>query len=230
MESTTNSIVRLSIGFHAAGGVAESSPEIKSVVTNDKRFFSDFMAYLISLLGVAMCLEAARSGSSSAYRADDAISIGSRLSSTRWIWKPNSAISDLGSNFVPYELRLERQPYVADESPPGELPLGSVAAMLYCYGQALGTNYFERNRALIQSKYGEQKSWPEVWRFAVVVRNAMAHGGAVYFKRPDALPVKWRGVMYSPADNGKKLLHHDLWPGDLMDLILEMDQAISGSD
>ncbi|MEA9913822.1 hypothetical protein VDG39_14055 [Xanthomonas campestris pv. raphani] len=230
MESTSESIVRLYIGFTGPDGNAEPSPEIKSVIKSDERFFSDFMAYLISLLGVAMCLEAARSGSSSAYRVDDAISIGSRLSPARWIWKPNSAISDIGSNSLPYELRLERQPYLADESPPGELPLGSLEAMLYCYGQALGANYFERNRARIQSRYGDQKNWPDVWRFAVVVRNAMAHGGAVYFNRQDAPPVVWKSVTYSPTDNGKRLLHHDLWPGDLMDLILEMDQAISDNN
>ncbi|QNM60208.1 hypothetical protein XHV734_1386 [Xanthomonas hortorum pv. vitians] len=68
------------------------------------------MAYLISLLGVAMCLEAARSGSSSAYRVDDAISIGSRLSPARWIWKPNSAISDLGFNSLPYLISPDSQP------------------------------------------------------------------------------------------------------------------------
>ncbi|MBB4132272.1 hypothetical protein [Xanthomonas sp. 3075] len=227
MDDVPKSIVRLSLGFIAEGGNAEPSPEIYSVVTGEKRFFSDFMAYLISLLGVVMCLEAARSGSSSAYRSDDSISISSRLSPARWIWKPSSAISDLGFNFVPFELQLERQSYVADEDAPGELPLGSIASMLYCYGQALGTNYFERNKVFVQKKYGvEQKYWPEVWQFAAVVRNAMAHGGEVHFLNPKAMPVEWKGVRYSPIDNGRKLLHHDLWPGDLMDLISEMDLII----
>ncbi|WAT15702.1 hypothetical protein [Xanthomonas fragariae] len=208
MDHVPRSIVRLSLGFTAVGGNAEPSPEITSVVTGEKRFFSDFTAYLISLLGVAMCLEAARSGVASAYRPDDAISIGSRLSSSRWIWKPHSAISDIASNFVPYELHLERQSYVADEDPPEVLSLGSVESMLYCYGQALGTNYFEMNKGRINELYGAQRNWPEAWRFAAVVRNAMAHGGEVHIFPTSSPPVEWKGVRYSGLDNGKKLLHH----------------------
>ncbi|MEJ7807671.1 MAG: hypothetical protein WKG03_17320 [Telluria sp.] len=98
---------------------------------------------------------------------------------------------------------------------------------MHNFGQALATNYFERMRPTIEGIYGPQPAnWPPVWNFARVVRNAMSHGGAINFTNLGSPAVTWRGLTYSPAENGRNILHSDLWPGDIFDLIVEMDAAI----
>lgn len=91
------------------------------------------------------------------------------------------------------------------------------------FGQALATSFFEGHRNAIDGKFGNIATWPPVWNFARVVRNAMSHGGVINIQNPNAAPVHWNGLTYAPADNGRRILHTDLWPGDLMDLLIEMD-------
>ena len=38
-----------------------------------------------------------------------------------------------------------------------------------------------------------------------------------------AAPVTWHGLTYTPADNGKKVLPMDLWGGDLIYLLTDLD-------
>jgi hypothetical protein len=79
----------------------------------------------------------------------------------------------------------------------------------------------------LERKFGTEVSgWPAVWNFGRVVRNAMSHGGKVHFTNSGASPVSWKGLTYSPADNGRQILHSDLWPGDIFDLIIEMDSHL----
>jgi hypothetical protein len=67
--------------------------------------------------------------------------------------------------------------------------------------------------------------WPADWNFAWSVRKAVAHKNEVYFRKQKhaAAPVTWRGLTYAPADNGKKVLHEDLWPADLIYLMMDLD-------
>jgi hypothetical protein len=40
-----------------------------------------------------------------------------------------------------------------------------------------------------------------------------------------AAPVNWRSLSYSYKDNDRLVLHGDIWPGDLVYLLREMDRA-----
>lgn len=45
------------------------------------------------------------------------------------------------------------------------------------------------------------------------------------FRNRNANSVSWRGLSYSPKDNGRPLLHADIWPGDIFYLLEEMDDV-----
>lgn len=53
----------------------------------------------------------------------------------------------------------------------------------------------------------------------------MSHGGHINIKNENSLPVRWRNLIYSHADNDRQILHTDIWPGDLFYLLREMDVA-----
>ncbi len=61
--------------------------------------------------------------------------------------------------------------------------------------------------------------------FANVIRNSFAHGGIIHFTRDKAgVTVSWNGLSYSDAENGRQIMYNDISQGDVILLMLEMDQ------
>src|SRR5262249_19144988 len=61
--------------------------------------------------------------------------------------------------------------------------------------------------------------------FANVIRNAFAHGGVIHFtKKKAGVTVSWGGLSYSNKDNGRQVMYNDMSQGDVILLMLEMDQ------
>jgi hypothetical protein len=85
--------------------------------------------------------------------------------------------------------------------------------------------YFERNRDAIEAKFDKVRNgkWPMVLQFGRAVRNAFAHGGTVDIR--EDITVTWRGVTYSPVENGRQVLYNDLSQGDLTILMVDMDES-----
>lgn len=213
-------ISRLVIG--QTTGSAPASPPVSSTISSAERYAPSLEAYLVSLLGFALAAEAWNSGHAQRYAVDDTVVIGCRLSPAQWIWTPNPTLSALTTASFIGQLHLERETIPAHAG--GPLQLGPIGPLLHTMGQALGTNFFEQNVESIKRRHGDNPSgWPPVWNFARVIRNAMSHGGKINFANPNAQTVSWKGLGYGPADNGRHVLHSDLWPGDLFDLLIEMD-------
>lgn len=217
------SIVRLVLG-HTGG--ARPSPAVTSVISNTARYFLDFETYLVGILGFAHMTEASNGGHSSPYRPEDTAMIGCKQSPAEWFWRAEPTVSSLTKNFANTELFLQRNPGPLAE-PNATLNLGAMGALMHNFGQALGTNYYERNVHSIRATYpGGAHHWPAVWDFGRVIRNAMSHGGRIHFDTSATRSVSWKELTYSPSDNGRHILHTDIWPGDLFDLIIEMDTHI----
>ena len=86
--------------------------------------------------------------------------------------------------------------------------------------------YFEAFKPTVTAIAGNQPTdWPEPWNFARILRNAFAHGG-IHFDNPNATPVSWRSIEFGPQDNGSDPLFPHVGLGDLVDLYLELDDAI----
>jgi hypothetical protein len=77
--------------------------------------------------------------------------------------------------------------------------------------------YFETNRPSALSA---------VWEFGRVVRNACAHNGRIDVRNPDAPPVGWKTLTYSPADNGREIWFRDFTAVEILLLMEEMDAAL----
>jgi hypothetical protein len=67
---------------------------------------------------------------------------------------------------------------------------------------------------------------PKPWDFARVVRNAISHN-VVRIDDQKFVPVRWYGLEYGPAQNGRKIFETDLSLPDLWILMFEMDDARS---
>lgn len=63
---------------------------------------------------------------------------------------------------------------------------------------------------------------PEVWRFATVVRNAIAHSGRITINDPNFRAVTWQGLTYDHSSNGREI-QRELGPTDLLILLIHMD-------
>lgn len=90
--------------------------------------------------------------------------------------------------------------------------------------QAMFTGYFETNLPNIERAHGKRKNgvWPDVLKFAAVVRDAMSHGGVLHMF-PSVTPITYFGQTYSPSCNGRKVIHNDLSCADIFFLMLDVD-------
>lgn len=221
-------IVRLLVGHTSREKTAPESPDVRELMISSKRYFECVQSYLVALVGLAHVIELGRSGESKLYAPDHTVRLDCANAPASWYWRPAKTMQTLGSNVVPTELAIERVERDSDWTS-GPLNLGVFGTLLKGFGQVLMTNYFETHRPLIQTKFGgdPNSSWPEVWNFARLVRNAASHRGQVYFRSKSDRPITWSGLTYSYNDNGREILHNDLWPGDLLDLLLELDSHLS---
>jgi hypothetical protein len=87
------------------------------------------------------------------------------------------------------------------------------------------SNFFESNRDKIEAKFGNASSWPNEWSFGRVIRNAYSHGGKIYFSNSSASAVSWRGITYSPSDNGKSI-HLDIYLPEIIELMKDMQNFL----
>lgn len=86
-------------------------------------------------------------------------------------------------------------------------------------------SYYERHVDMVENLVGKESEgrWPQAWGFGWVIRNACAHDGNIFFKRSQHLPVQWRNLTYSYADNGRQVLFDDMTGVELILLMEEMD-------
>ena len=220
--------MKVRVNFGYLSSEAEAALEVSGFLDSGARFYDDVLTYVMAFIGLVHMIEVGSSGTSAPYAPSDTATFDCARSSASWVWCPREAVLDLASNAVPARLRIERITH-ANGLPTGPLQLGAVAALLAGYGQVLATNYFERHRPQIEARFGNDpnSAWPGVWNFARVIRNAMSHKGMIHFDNPKATPVSWKGLEYSPRDNGRPVLHTDLWPGDLIDMLIEMDTHLT---
>lgn len=204
-----------------------ASPEVLSKIVKSSRYYEDFETYLMAVLGFGQIVEASTCGQAIPCRPNDAIRFDCKQSNGNWHWRPEPSVRLFSNNIAPSELFMQRGIGIR---PPGDavLHLGAIDQLLFNFGQALATNYYERLKPTIREIYGSDTSfWPAVWNFARVVRNAMSHGGRIKFDNPYAQIVSWKELSYAPADNGRRILNNDIWPGDIFDLITDMDAILN---
>ena len=99
--------------------------------------------------------------------------------------------------------------------------------------RAAFVNYYESIRPGIQSRYGDATArWPNIFRFAWIVRNACGHGGKVKIDNPNASPATWNGYSFGPSDNEQEILYGatGLSIVDIILLFEDIDAALKALD
>lgn len=86
--------------------------------------------------------------------------------------------------------------------------------------------YYESIVTSIVARFGsDAEAWPEVLKFARMIRNAVGHGGKLEIRNPRAT-VSWRGLSLNSTNNGEALMYQHLACGDLILLMLDADNAL----
>ena len=185
-------------------------------------YFDDVANYLITLISLTLTAELYIKGAAGKYSSNHAVQLDAKQAGKRLRFYPYTLLDDIFQLKWPTTLSFEERNVTID--PNAVLNLGALERPLYAFAQSMFVNYFGRYRPDIETQYGENTTgWPQDWNFGRVVRNSFAHKGVVYFKNASAPPVQWRGLTYSPADNGRNVMNRDLWPADLIYLMMDMD-------
>jgi len=196
------------------------------IVLNTHKCFDDIAIYLISLVSLALTGEIYVTGKASKYGLDHVASMDGKAIGKRLTFYPSTVLDPFYKQKWPSQLRFDVKPVTIPANQ--NLPLGVFEKPLYAIGQSMFINYFERYRPTIGNTYGAKKpyKWPAEWNFARVVRNAISHNGMINFESQSSKPVSWKGLVYDPKDNGKRIIFTDLWMADLIYLMLEMDSYL----
>ena len=188
---------------------------------SDNLYFDDLATYIIFIVATTLTIEIYQS-EAAPYKENHKLKFDAKQVPRRLIIYPFTLLNDFFINHKwPQELRIEE---VDRELPPesAKLGLGMLEKIFSMYSSAFA-NYYEKNINTIRSKFGyDTHTWPTVWNFARVVRNAFYHNGCINFDNQNA-KVNWNRLTYEYSDNGKAILNTDIWPGDLIYLMMEMD-------
>lgn len=99
-------------------------------------------------------------------------------------WHPNAFMHDVKHDRWPNQLALYKIPANAPEAKPidGGVPFTYSAAWKMVHGLvgSMFIRYYEASKSVIESRFGcDTSRWPDYWKFARVVRNALAHDGFI---------------------------------------------------
>lgn len=138
-------------------------------------------------------------------------------------WKPRPVVYSAIMYSPPTEICFEK--FEVAPLPLGEtVNLGLLEHFIFGLSQMMIVSYVENHKHHLNAKYGSIASWPMVWQFARIVRNAMSHGNKLNIT--DGKSAMWKGLTYSDTGNGRAVVNADLFPGDLIVLLRELEDAL----
>lgn len=76
------------------------------------------------------------------------------------------------------------------------------------------------------NKMTNTESWPMTVDFARLIRNAASHGGRVDQRNSTYRTLQWKDLSYSAADHGRVILGREIFLGDLLSLMIELDDEL----
>jgi hypothetical protein len=195
--------------------------------TTKNRFFEPLIVALVSIYSVSTMRNAQLNGAASGVRpGETTIMCGKPTSGIQLRFELTQILDPISRNQWPEQLVIEEEPVNEPLKDPNAMATGRMGFTWALMGQAYMT-FYERLLESIEEREGRDWSrWStEVWKFGYQVRNAVAHSGEIHFANPKAPAVTWRGVTYSPSDNGRKVFA-ELGVVELLLLMDELDSSI----
>ncbi len=186
-----------------------------------ERFFDPVIVFLLSMTGLGTALEAQRWDRARAYTPENDVLI-ERGHQVPYGFRmfPRSLLQSLIDHHWPPRVDLWEFPA---DMPGGGARTDATALAVFRNAALMFMSYYERTVDEVYARYGSgTETWPALWNFARTVRNACAHDGRVAINNAAAPAVNWRGLTYTPADNGRDVFA-DLAPTDLIVLMEELE-------
>ena len=192
------------------------------------RFFDSLVTFIAGASSLGIALDAQKNGIAQGYTPTQYLALTGNptVSGSEFHFYPYSLFSTLANNDWPALLVLEEYPI---KQFPVIYPLNLIGLQVV-HGAMVANafvKFFEETRSLVETKYStETQKWPAVWNFGRVMRNALGHKGVIKIDNPNAQPVSWSKLSYSPSDNGKPVLYHDVTAVELILLMEDMDALV----
>lgn len=205
--------------------VPDDYEDLLILVRGERRCFDDLVATLSSVLAYMFMADTARNGVLPQIAPQFPFTMNSNTTAREYTLFPMHLIWAISQD--EWIDRLELYVDVAiDREVRGELRNEGHQRIV---GRTIASSfvrYYEAHKPEVVELAGDHPSdWPEPWNFARILRNAFAHGG-IHFLSPDSSAVRWRTIEFGPEDNGVDPLFPHVGFGDLVDLYLELDQAL----
>lgn len=132
-------------------------------------------------------------------------------------------------------LPMEEIAFAFDPNKPEPVPAGKTQTTVKGYGNyaleavtPVFVDFWEKHRRWIRGKCGDESyKWPPLFEFSRMVRNFISHhAGCVHFDNKNAPAVTWHHLVYSPANEGKRVIGTDIQLAELVILTFELSDKL----
>ena len=188
-------------------------------------FFDNLVAFVASITAIGTAFDVQSGLPSKPFQANHFIVLEGKAEVTGCEFHiyTGSVLDELLANRWPTAIRIDEYP-ITTAFPAYRTCLTGLQGVQASIITSTFIQYFENNLNRINTRFGNDRAnWPDPWKFGRVVRNALAHGGRIYFKNPNSDTVHWRSLSYSPTNNGRQLLFKDITSVEIILLMEEME-------
>jgi hypothetical protein len=204
---------------------------VRTLVPADAHF-EDMVTLFVALAAVSTATTSyANVGlSPGAMNVNEAIHLGGKIAT--YSVRTHSLMHGISSDRWPVELPLFR---FTPASPPDfhpharDLFSGGMQQLIsHLVGSAFLRYYEEKMESAKPLLGSSPRNWPPLWRFAWLIRNAVAHGGAFTINDSSFPATTWRTFSVSGADSGRNWFDMDaglLGGGDIVELVEELEAS-----
>ena len=200
------------------------------VYTSDNLFYDDVLVFLLSLASVMSGMQAQQGRHIRFGRKDDII-IQRKCSDAQFVFYPHEVFESLSaqqwpSSFELYEVEGRTLPSEVFRSPSKILETEGAKHKLVGIRllQCMFIHSYESVKESITRRHGTTgRNWPEVLRFAWIIRNGFAHNGRIRIDDPTFPETSWSSLRFSSEDNNTRILMDKMGPGDVLELLQDIE-------
>ncbi len=196
----------------------------KIIITKNSNCYEQINSLIIILAALAISLDYRKSGAA-IYKPGEYISLEGMAIKSKIKLPLFGPIEAVMMNKKPNNINIEIVELdKVDES--GKHVISVLEETIYYIFLPIFVNFYENNSSHFEKIYAKNYNlWPDSWRMAWVVRNAMAHNGNIYFQNLNTLPINWNYVTITPLDQNKELKKF-LNFTDTLILLFEMEESL----
>lgn len=200
------------------------------IYTSDNLFYDDVLVFLISLASFMLGMHA-QQGRHIRFGPKDDVTIQRKCAGTQFLLYPYEIFKSLSagqwpSSFELHEVKGRTVPRQVFRSPSKVVETNGsehrqIGVRLL---QSMFIHSYESVKETITRKHHRiVQNWPEVLRFAWIIRNAFAHNDKIRIDDSTFPETSWESLTFSSKDNGTRILTDKMGPGDVLKLLQDIE-------